>query len=149
MARVSGTLFVKIDGVQRQAIGDFTYNLGFPKKEMVVGADEIHGHMERPQVAYVEGEIRDQSELSVGQLRQIDDGTVTLELANGKNVVFRNCIEASEGTVGTENANVQVRFESMAQGEEAGGGGEPGGAPGQLDQFDLSELLNPGESITV
>ena len=76
MARVSGILFIKIDGVQRQAIGDFTYNLGLPKKEMVIGADEIHGYMERPQVAFIEGEIRDQSELSVGALRQIVDGTV-------------------------------------------------------------------------
>ena len=151
MARVSGTLFVKIDGVQRQAMGDWTYNLGFPKKEMVVGADEIHGYMERPQVAYAEGEIRDQSELSVGELRQITDGTITLELANGKHIVLRNCIEASDGTVGTEAANVGVRFESMAEGEESGGGAETSseGAPGLLDNFDLGSLLNPDESITV
>ena len=76
--------------------------------------------METPQVAYVEGEVRDQSSLDVASIRRITDGTVTLELANDKTVVFRNCWEASDGVVGTEAANVGVRFESLGEGEELG-----------------------------
>ena len=39
--RVSGRIFFKIDGVLRSAIGDFTYNLGIPKKTAVVGATQV------------------------------------------------------------------------------------------------------------
>ena len=118
MSRVSGVAYLKVDGVQRKVIGNFTYNIGRPRKQMLVGHDGVHGHSEMPQVPYIEGEIRDESELSLQELRDIDDATVTLELANGKTVILRNAIEASEGTVGTENANVQVRWEGL-EGEEA------------------------------
>ena len=62
--------------------------------------------------------------------------------------MLRNCVEASDGNVGTENANVTVRFESMAEGEESGGGANSSGseAPGLLDQFDLSSILGGGDS---
>ena len=118
MARVSGVLYVRVDGRQHDAIGDFTYNLGIPKKETVVGADRIHGYKEMPQVAYVEGEVRDRDDLDLEALRRITNGTVTLDLANGKTVAFQECVEVSDGTVGTENANVQIRFESGRPGEE-------------------------------
>ena len=111
MARIAGLLFLKIDGVQRKVVGNFTYNLGVHKKTMLVGHDGVHGHSAMPQTGYIEGEIRDESDLSVQELREIEDATITLELANGKTVIGRNMIEASDGTVGTENANVQVRFE--------------------------------------
>ena len=51
----------------------------------------------------------------VDGLRQIVDATVTLELANDKTFILRNAIEASDGTVGTENANAQVRFEGEGE----------------------------------
>ena len=113
MSRIAGVAFLKVDGVQRKVIGNFNYNLGVPKKTMLTGHDGVHGHSEMPQVPYIEGEIRDESDLSVEELRKIEDATITLELANGKTVVLRNAIEASDGTVGTENANVQVRWEGL------------------------------------
>lgn len=113
MARVAGHLFLKVNGVQRKVIGNFTYNLGRSRKQMLVGHDGPHGYSEMPQVAYIEGEIRDESDLSVVELREITDATITLELANGKTILLRDAHEASEGSVGTEAANVQVRFEGV------------------------------------
>ena len=40
--RVGGILEVKIDGTLFSAKGEFTYNLGTPKREAVVGADSVH-----------------------------------------------------------------------------------------------------------
>lgn len=111
--RRSGILEVAVNGEIHDAKGNFTYNLGFPKREAIVGADRTHGYKEMPQVSYVEGEITDRLDLSLSDLMNIDDATVTLRLANGKTVEFRQAWYAADGNVGTEEANVQVRFESL------------------------------------
>ena len=116
--RVSGVLYVRIDGTQRNAQGSWTYNLGSPKREGKLATHGVVGYMETPQVPYIEGELIDDAELDLAALQGITDGTVTLELANGKNIVLRNAWYAAEGTVGTEQANIQVRFEGLSA-EEA------------------------------
>ena len=114
MSRRAGTLYVRIDGAQRDAIGNWTYNLGSPKREAIVGADRVHGYREMPQVPYIEGEITDESALSLAALQNLTDATVTLELANGKLICLRDAWYAADGTVGTEQGNVQVRFEGRS-----------------------------------
>ena len=117
MSRRSGTIFFAVDGTQYDAVGSFTYNLGHAKREGLVGHDSVHGYKEMPQLPFIEGEIRDASALSLRVLQNLTDTTVTLELANGKTIVLRNAWYAADGNVGTEEANVQVRFEGRA-GEE-------------------------------
>lgn len=112
--RRSGILFVKIDGVQRDAVGDFTYNLGQPKREALIGADKNHGFKENPQTPFVEGEIRDASDLDLEAFLNIDDATVTLSLNNGKTIVFREAWYAGDGDVGSDEANIQLRFEAIS-----------------------------------
>lgn len=114
MSRIAGVLFVKIDGTQRDVIGDFTYNLGQVKREMKVGPDKVHGHSEMPQVPFIEGEIRDASDLDVAALLNIINSTITLELANGKTIVLRQAVYAGDGDIGTEEANIQIRFEGLS-----------------------------------
>ena len=116
--RRAGLLYVAIDGMQYDARGNFTYNLGHNKREGIVGAGGIHGYKEMPQVPYVEGEITDSEDLDVGTLVNMSDATVTLEIANGKTVVLRNAWYAADGQIGTEEANIQVRFESRSPGVE-------------------------------
>lgn len=115
--RRAGTLFFKVDGTQHDAKGNFTYNLGKPKREGLVGADTVHGYKEMPQVPFIEGEITDRSDLDLEKLLNLDGVTVTLELANGKVVLLRDAWFAGDGNVGTEEANIQVRFEGLG-GEE-------------------------------
>ena len=117
--RVSGVFFVEIDGVRRNALGNWTYNLGQPKREPVIGADQIHGYMETPQSPRVEGEITDQRDLDVEAMINLTDTTITVELANGKIVTLRNAYYAGDGDIGTENANVQVLFHGLEAFEDA------------------------------
>lgn len=112
--RVGGLLSLKVNGDLYFAKGNFTYNLGIPKKEAVVGADRVHGYKETPQVPYIEGEISDRQELSLEALQKTTDATVTLELANGKVIVLRQAWYASEGVGNTEEGNVECRFEGMS-----------------------------------
>lgn len=114
----AGKIYVKINGELRDAKGDYTYNLGKPKRDAIVGADGIHGYKETPQVAYIEGAITDAADLSLADLATVDNATVTLELAIGKTIVLNNAWYAGEGSVTTGEAEIAVRFESRQEGQE-------------------------------
>ena len=66
--RRAGILYVKIDGRQYDVMGDWTYNLGQPKREVIIGPDRVQGYKEMPQVPFVEGEIVDEGNLDVALL---------------------------------------------------------------------------------
>lgn len=112
--RIGGTIALKVNGDIYFAKGNFTYNLGKPKKEGVVGADTVHGYKETPQMPFVEGEITDRNELSLEDLVTLDDATITLELANGKVIALSEAWYAGEGTGNTEEGNIACRFEGMS-----------------------------------
>lgn len=117
--RRAGTIQVKANGTQYDAKGNWSYNLGIPKRETMPGADKPgHGYKETQQASFIEGEITDASTLALVDLLTIDDATINLELANGKTIMLRDAYYAADGNVGTAEANVQVRFESSEQGEE-------------------------------
>lgn len=109
--RVGGICYLKIDGVQYDVKGSFTYNLGVNKRESIVGHDGVHGFKELPQVAFIEGEITDRRDLNLAKLLNASDATVTLELANGKTIVLSNAWCVAEGTGNTEEGNITIRFE--------------------------------------
>jgi len=115
--RRGGIIFIKINGVQMDAKGNFTYNLGRGKRDAIVGSDGVHGFKEMPQVPFIEGEITDKNSLALDALLATQDATITLELANEKVIVLRKAWYAGEGTGNTEEGNVAVRFEGLS-GEE-------------------------------
>lgn len=116
--RRAGTIFFKVGGRQLDAKGNFTYNLGNPKREAIIGADGVHGYKETVQTAFIEGEITDSADLKLADLTNIDSETITLELGNGKTVVLSQAWFAGEGTGNTEEANISVRFESRLPAQE-------------------------------
>jgi hypothetical protein len=109
--RRAGTLFLKVDGVIHQAKGNFTYDLGAPKRDAIVGADNVHGYKEAPKVPFIEGAITDRGDLDLEKLFLLDGALVTLELGNGKTIALSDAWFAGEGTASTEEAEVPVRFE--------------------------------------
>lgn len=113
--RKGGVIQLQVDGELYDAKGNFTYNLGRPQREAIVGSDRVHGFKETPQVGFIEGEITDRRDFSLDSLVSIRDATVTLQLANGKVVVLRNAWYAGEGTGNTEEGNIAVRFEGQAE----------------------------------
>lgn len=112
--RIGGTIALKVNGDIYFAKGNFTYNLGKPKREGVTGADTVHGYKETPQIPFVEGEITDRNELSLEDLVTLDEATITLELANGKVIALSEAWYAGEGTGNTEEGNIACRFEGMS-----------------------------------
>lgn len=113
--RRGGIISLQTNGVIQDAKGAFTYNLGRPKREAIVGADRIHGYKETPQVGFIEGAITDRKDLDTDSILNFKDGTVTLQLANGKVVALREAYYAGDGTGNTEEGEMPVRFEGVAE----------------------------------
>jgi hypothetical protein len=111
--RRAGMIQVQVNGEIFDAKGSWSYNLGRPKREAIVGADRVHGYKEMPQVPMIEGSITDRGTLDIGALASIKDATVTILLASGKMVVLRDAWFAGEGTATTEEAEIAVRFEGI------------------------------------
>ncbi|WP_297668990.1 phage tail tube protein [uncultured Desulfovibrio sp.] len=116
--RRAGRIYVKVDGQQYDAKGDFTYNLGADKRDAIVGADGIHGYKETPQIPFIEGAFTDAPDLDLQKLAEGDNLTVTLELVNGKTIVLSNAWFAGEGGVTTGEGEISVRFESRKPAQE-------------------------------
>lgn len=115
--RRAGLIQFKINGEIYDAKGNFTYNLGRPKRDSIVGADRVHGYMEKPQVAFIEGEITDRGELDLDALLNMVGATVTLTLGTtpSKTIALRDACYAAEGTGNSEEGNIPVRFEGEAE----------------------------------
>jgi hypothetical protein len=112
--RRGGIIQLNINGELQDAKGNFTYNLGRPIRETIVGADAVHGYIERPQPAFIEGEITDRGSLDLAALVGTTMATITLELANGKVIALRDAWFSSEGTGNTEEGNIAVRFDGAS-----------------------------------
>ena len=112
--RRAGIIYLRVDGEQYSAVGNFSYSLGAPKREGIAGADAVHGFMDRVQVPYIEGEITDSRDLDLEKLVHIEEATCTLELGNTKQIVLREAWYAADGTGQTERGNIQFRMEGMS-----------------------------------
>lgn len=116
--RVGGVIFIKADGVQFDAKGQWEYNLGAVKRDAVIGPDGVHGFKGLPQEPYISGEITDNADLDLANdLLNIEDATITLELYNGKVVVLQSAFFSGEGTVQTDEGNIAVRFTGVEASE--------------------------------
>jgi hypothetical protein len=116
--RRGGILSFNIDGQVYEAKGNFTYNLGYPLREEVIGADGVHGYKETHQASYIEGEFTDSVNVDLAALVNISDVTVTLSLGNGKAIVLRQAWYSGDGNVQTEEGNITVKFTSRFPADE-------------------------------
>ncbi len=110
---VGGILSFEVNAVKYRAKGTFTYNLGEPVREAIVGADGVHGYKETPQAPFIEGAITDGRSLKILDLLRSDDVTCTLHLRNRKTITIRGGWSAGENTIDTEESEVAIRFEGM------------------------------------
>jgi hypothetical protein len=116
--RRGGIIQFAIGGVLREAVGAFTYNLGNPQREALVGSSGVDGFKETPQAAFIEGEVRTSPDWSIDEMTQMTNETITLTLAEGKVIALSGAWYAGEGTGNSEEGTMGVRFESRQKGVE-------------------------------
>jgi hypothetical protein len=108
-----GLAYIKVDGRQYDLQGDLKYKTGQFKREAITGMDRIHGYKESKEVPYVEMSLTDSGGLNIDHFEAMRNVTVTLEIGNGKQAIFRNawCAQSPENEPG--DAKVSVRFEAL------------------------------------
>ena len=111
--RRAGIATLQVNGKVYDMVGDFSWNLGNPKREPLMGPSGMQGFSEMPQSPFIEGEIRDSGGLDLNELQNITDATITLRVANGKTILFSEAFYSADGNVGTNEANVQFNFNAM------------------------------------
>lgn len=114
MATVGGTIYVRIGGEQQWAAGDWEYTLGLRKREPVMLTDRLAGYAETPQTAMLKGTVIDHDGLDVAALLRLTDATITLDLANGKSVVFTQATQTGEGTIKANSGEIAVEFTAVS-----------------------------------
>lgn len=121
--RIAGVAYLKVNGRQVALSGKWTTNLSINgKREAIVGQDGVHGYKEMPTAPKFSGDACYTRDASIEELRNIDDATITLELANGKIHLLRNAWCSDEIELNTEDASFKLTFEGIS-GEESKGSG--------------------------
>lgn len=115
--RIAGVAYVYIDGQQYPLRGNLTVSIDTIEREGVPGQDGIHGYIERPRVPWIEGDFSDLNALSLEQLQDMDDVTVTAELANGKMYVLRNAWTSTAREFNAADGQATVRWEGYSSEE--------------------------------
>lgn len=113
--RRAGLIQIQVDGEIFDAKGAFTYNLGAPLREAIIGSDGVHGYKETPQPGMIEGVITDRGNLKLASVVNARDVTVTLTLGNGKVISLGEAWYAGEGTGNTEEGEIAVRWQGTAK----------------------------------
>lgn len=106
----TGKLFFKVNGTRQRAKGSFTYNLGRDKKTRILGVDGVHGSKVEPVVPFIEGKITDGDDIDLALLIETE-GTITLELQNGKTIFLHDAVYAADADVDSDEGEIPVRFE--------------------------------------
>src|SRR6516225_7019226 len=111
--RLAGIANISVDGQNYMLAADLAYSPGSVARETLIGQDRIHGFSEKPRAPFISASFRDADTLTVNDINNMDNVTVTLELANGKTVVGRNMWTVEAQEVKTPEATFEVKFEGF------------------------------------
>ncbi|MEP3246250.1 MAG: phage tail tube protein [Sneathiella sp.] len=110
--KIGGTAYVKFDGKQVSLAGSITIQLDNVEREGVTGLSGVVGYNEKPIVPFVEGEFFMPEDMSMDEIRDITNATITVELANGKVGTLSQAWNKSANEVDGDS-KFTTRFEGM------------------------------------
>jgi hypothetical protein len=111
--RIAGLAYISVDGVTYLLSGDLTYSPGSVKRESLTGQDQVHGYSEMPRAPFISGTFRDAGSLTVADFNSMTNVTLSLELANGKQVTGRGMWTVDAQEVKTQEGTFEVKWEGM------------------------------------
>lgn len=111
--RIAGLASITINGQTRMMSGDFEYNASSVTRETMTGLDRVHGYAEKPSAPHIAGQLRDAGDMSVADFNAMTNVSISLQLANGKNIIGRNMWTVENQTVKIADATFEVRFEGF------------------------------------
>lgn len=118
--RVGGVAYVKVDGNNIAARGNFVIHPTEFERTGVAGQDSVHGYTEMPRVPAIEGDVTTDPGVSIMDMLGITDSTVQIECANGMVYVLRNAWQAGLVDLNTVEGSGKFRWEGLSMDEFAG-----------------------------
>lgn len=112
--RLAGIASITVGGQTYLLQGDLTYSPSSVTRETIAGQDQVHGYKEMPVAGYISGVLRDTNNLKVADFNAMTNVNISVQLANGKNVVGRNMWCTGVQEVKTAEATFEVRFDSIS-----------------------------------
>src|SRR5262245_5075530 len=111
--RIAGIAFLKVDGDLYPLRGNFTVSPSPYERAGLAGQDYVHGYSELPRVPYIAGDVSLVPELSMEDVANITNATVTAELANETVYVLREAWCRAAFELNTRDGQTRVRFEGI------------------------------------
>jgi hypothetical protein len=112
--RLAGIASIQVGGVTYLLQGELSYSPSKVTRETLAGQDQVHGFKEMPVASFISGSLRDTNNLTVADFNQMTNVTISLSLANGKQVVGRNMWCTGVQEVKTQEATFEVKFEGTS-----------------------------------
>ena len=111
---IGGRFTFSCDGITYYAQGVFKYGGGFNKRETILHSQGVAGYKETPVAPFISGELIDDGSFPVDQLAQVSSSTITLDLANGKQIVLRNAYSTNDNGLEIDtDGKITVKFEGV------------------------------------
>ena len=121
MDAVGGKVFVRVDGARLLVAGNVTTNIGQEVvRETKVGLDGVHGYTDAAVAEFLQVDVTETPDFPLSRLNQVDDGTVTAELSDGRTLVLPHAHQVGDLERNPEEGTIaSVRFEGTG-GQEMG-----------------------------
>jgi len=119
MALRGGIIFLSVNGTQYDVKGVATYHIVGRDRKTIVGQDGIHGFSEAPSANTLELALTDIGTLDLKALALIQNATITLQLANGKSLAFREAWGTGDWEGESSEGEIKARFEALSAQELA------------------------------
>lgn len=110
MAKIAGTCYIKVDGLQLSATGGIEVPMNTKLKENMVSLDGKVDYKETHRAPYTKLTAKVPKDFPRDKLINADNMTITSELANGDVYVLSNAFVEGELNHNPEDGTVDIQF---------------------------------------
>ena len=112
---IGGKFTIACDGVGYYASGVFKYGAGFDKREAVMHSAGFAGFKTSVVAPYISGELIDNETLSLSDIANMTNSTITLDLSNGKQIVLRGAYSTNDNGLEIDtDGKITIKFEGQS-----------------------------------
>ncbi|MBX6382079.1 MAG: phage tail tube protein [Microbispora sp.] len=111
--RLAGLAWLSIDGVSYPVVSDPAWRVASVTRETLVSMGAVDGYKETIVPGFIEATIRDTASTTVRGFQDMTSVSVTLRLANGKQVSGTGMWTTEAVEVNSTDATFKVRFEGQ------------------------------------
>lgn len=112
---LGGKFTISCDGIAYYASGVFKYGAGFDKREAVMHSAGFAGFKTTPVAPYISGELFDDDSISLSDIANMTNSTITLDLSNGKQIVLRGAYSTNDNGLEVDtDGKITIKFEGQS-----------------------------------